>query len=127
MTAKDSKAFILGSPLGEGPTATTNEELENAIYAMKEGDVTKTPIKVGDSWMIVGMTKREDANMADFAKQRDTMMEQMLSQKRGEVYSEYLASTRQKMEAAGKIKIYNDVIAKLDEGTADPFSGLGDQ
>ena len=124
LTAKDSKAFILGSPLGEGPTATTNEELEDAIFAMKEGDVTKTPIKVGDNWMIVGVTKREDANMADFAKQRDTLMEQMLSQKRGEVYSEYLASTRQKMEAAGKIKIYNDVIAKLDEGTADPFSGL---
>jgi peptidyl-prolyl cis-trans isomerase D len=129
LAAKDSKAFILGSPLGEGPTATTNEELENAIYAMKEGDVTKTPIKVGDNWMIVGMTKREDANMADFAKQRDTLMEQMLSKKRGEVFSEYLASTRQKMEADGKIKIYNDVIAKLDEGTgaADPFSGLLDQ
>ena len=129
LMAKDSKAFILGSPLGEGPTATTNEELEDAIYAMKEGDVTKTPIKVGDNWMIVGMTKREDANMADFTKQRDTLMEQMLSRKRGEVYTEYLASTRQKMEAAGEIKIYNDVIAKLDEGTtpADPFSGLLDQ
>lgn len=129
LSAKDSKAFILGSPLGEGPTATTNEELENAIYAMKEGDVTKTPIKVGDNWMIVGMTKREDANMAEFAKQRDTLMEQMLSKKRGEVYSEYLASTRQKMERDGKIKIYNDVIAKLDEGTgsADPFGGLSEQ
>jgi peptidyl-prolyl cis-trans isomerase D len=127
LTVKDSKAFILGSPLGEGPTATTNEQLEDAIYAMKEGDVTKTPIKVGDNWMIVGMTKREDANMADFAKQRDTLMEQMLSTKRNEVYQEYLASTRQKMEAAGKIKIYNDVIAKLDEGTADPFGGLADQ
>jgi peptidyl-prolyl cis-trans isomerase D len=129
LTAKDSKAFILGSPLGEGPTATTNDQLEDAIYAMKEGDVTRTPIKVGDNWMIVGMTKREDANMAEFAKARDTLMEQMLSQRRGEVYSEYLASTRQKMEADGKIKIYNDVIAKLDEGTtpADPFSGLLDQ
>lgn len=129
LSSKDSKAFILGSPLGDGPTATTNEELENAIYAMKEGDLTKTPIKVGDSWTIVGMTKREDANVAEFAKQRDKLMEQMLSQKRGEVYSEYLASTRQKMEAAGKIKIYNDVIARLDEGStpADPFSGVPGQ
>ncbi|MFL6467069.1 MAG: SurA N-terminal domain-containing protein [Pyrinomonadaceae bacterium] len=127
LTAKDSKAFILGSPLGEGPTATTNEALENAIYSMKDGEVSKTPIKVGDNWMVVGVTKREDANMAEFAKQRDTLMEQMLSRKRGEVYSDYLASTRQKMETAGKIKIYNDVIAKLDEGATDPFSGLLDQ
>ena len=127
LTAKDSKAFILGSPLGEGPTATTNEDLENAIYGMKEGDVTKTPIKVGDNWVIVGVTKREDANMAEFAKQRDTLVEQMLSKERGEVYSDYVASTRQKMEAAGKIKIYSDVIAKMDEGASDPFSGLADQ
>jgi peptidyl-prolyl cis-trans isomerase D len=127
LTAKDSKAFILGSPLGEGPTATTNEDLENAIYGMKEGDVTKTPIKVGDNWVIVGVTKREDANMAEFAKQRDTLMEQLLSKERGEVYSDYVASTRQKMEAAGKIKIYSDVIAKMDEGASDPFSGLADQ
>ena len=27
MTAKDQKNFILGSPLGEGPTAGTNEAL----------------------------------------------------------------------------------------------------
>ncbi|PYS91003.1 MAG: hypothetical protein DMF62_03440 [Acidobacteria bacterium] len=127
LSAKDSKSFILGSPLGEGPTATTNEDLENAIYGMKEGDVTKTPIKVGDNWVIVGVTKREDANMAEFAKQRDTLVEQMLSKERGEVYSDYVASTRQKMEAAGKIKIYSDVIAKMDEGASDPFSGLADQ
>ena len=127
LTAKDSKSFILGSPLGEGPTATTNDDLENAIYAMKDGDVTKTPIKVGDNWVIVGVTKREDANMAEFGKQRDTLVEQMLSKERGEVYSDYVASTRQKMEAAGKIKIYSDVIAKMDEGASDPFSGLADQ
>ena len=51
MTAKDQKGFILGSPLGEGPTAGTNKDLEDAIYAMKEGEVTKTPIKVGDNWV----------------------------------------------------------------------------
>ncbi len=127
LSAKDSKSFILGSPLGEGPTATTNEDLENAIYGMKDGDVSKTPLKVGDNWVIVGVTKREDANMAEFAKQRDTLMEQMLSKERGEVYSDYVASTRQKMEAAGKIRIYSEVIAKMDEGASDPFSGLADQ
>ena len=87
---------------------------------MKEGDVTKTPIKVGESWYIVGVNKREEANMEDFAKQRGDLMEQMLSQKRGEVFSDYLAATRQKMETAGSIKIYNDAVAKLDE-PALPF------
>ncbi|HJS52168.1 MAG TPA: peptidyl-prolyl cis-trans isomerase, partial [Pyrinomonadaceae bacterium] len=127
LKSQESKSFILGSPLGEGPSASTNEELENAIFAMKAGEVTKTPIKIGDNWLIVGVNRREDANMDEFAKQRDTLMEQMLGQKRGQLFSDYLASTRRRMEADGLIKIYNDVIARLDEGAEDPFGGLLNQ
>ncbi len=115
MTAKDQKSFILGSPLGEGPTAGTSEELENAVYALKAGEVTKTPLKVGDNWYIVGATTRTDANMGDFAKQRSGLIEQMLSKKRADVFSDYLAATKQKMEAAGSIKVYKDVLDKIDE------------
>jgi peptidyl-prolyl cis-trans isomerase D len=127
LKSQESKSFILGSPLGEGPSASTNEELENAIFAMKDGEVTRTPIKIGDNWVIVGVNKREDANMDEFAKQRDTLMEQMLGQRRGQLFSDYLASARQRMEAAGQIRIYKDVIAKLDEGAEDPFGGLLNQ
>ena len=120
MTAKDQKNFILGSPLGEGATASTNEELETAIYALKSGDVTKNPLKVGDNWYVVGVTKREDANTADYAKQRSSTMQQMLSKKRSAVYSDYLAATRQKMETDGSIKIYKDALEKVDA----PVTGL---
>lgn len=120
LKVQDQKSFILGSPLGQGPSASTNEALEDALYAMKEGEVTKTPLKVGDNWYIIGVTKREDANMDDFAKQRDNLIAQMLSQKRGEVFSDYLAATRQKMEAAGDIKIYKAALEKVD----GPLPGL---
>jgi peptidyl-prolyl cis-trans isomerase D len=118
MKAKEQKSFILGSPLGEGPSATTSEALEDAIYAMKEGEATKTPIKIGENYYIVGVTKRQEANMDDFAKQRDTLMEQMVSQKRGEVFQDYLASTRQRLETGGDIKVYKDAIAKIDDETS---------
>ncbi len=114
MKAQEQKSFIIGSPLGQGPSASTNEALEDAIYAMKQGDVTKTPLKVGDNWYVVGVTKREEANMDDFAKQRDDLIGQMLQQKRGEVFSDYLAATRRRMETDGQIKIYQDVVAKID-------------
>jgi peptidyl-prolyl cis-trans isomerase D len=123
LKAKDQKSFILGSPLGEGPSATTSEALEDAVYAMKEGEATKTPIKIGETYYIVGVTKREEANMDEFAKQRDQLMEQMVARKRGEVFQDYLSSTRVRLEQDGDIKIYNDVIAKLDEPTA-PFGEL---
>lgn len=124
MKAKEQKSFILGSPLGEGPSATTSEALEDAIYAMKEGDATKTPVKIGDAYYIVGVTKREEANMDEFAEQRDTLMEQMLQRKRGEVYQDYLAAARLRYEQDGDIKIYKDAVAKLDDPALD-LDGLG--
>ena len=129
LKAKEQKSFIIGSPLGEGPSATTDKALEDAVYAMKEGEATKTPIKVGENYYIIGVTKREDANMDEFAKQRDTLMQQMLARKRGEVYQDYLAAARQKLDQDGDIKIYNDVVAKIDESTdaTSPFGGLPPQ
>jgi len=126
LKAEEAKAFILGSPLGKGTSATTNEALEDAIYGLKQGEVTKTPVQIGDSYYIVGVNSREEANMEDFAKQRSTLMEQMAMRKKGEVFSEYLASTRQKLEAAGDIVIYKDAVAKLDKEDL-PFGDLLDQ
>ena len=126
LTAKDQKALILGSPLGEGPTAGTSEELENAIYAMKAGDVSKTPFKVGDNWYVVGVTNRTDANMADFAKQRSSLLEQMLSKRRSDVFGDYMEAVRRKMESSGSIKVYKDVLTKIDGQDQDLAPGGGD-
>ena len=115
MKAKDQKAFIIGSPLGDGPSASTSEALEDAVYAMKSGEVTKTPIKIGDNWYVVGVTKRDDANTADFAKQRSSLLEQMLSKKRTAVFSDYLAATKKRLQDNGSIVIYKEVLAKTDE------------
>ena len=124
--AQEQKNFILGSPLGQGPTATTNETLEDAIWALKEGGVTKNPIKLGDNWYIVGVNKREEANMEDFAQQRDSFFERKLTEKRNRVFTEYLASTRAEMDAAGKIKINKDAVAKVTKyGATDEDAPQG--
>lgn len=114
LKAEESKGFVLGSPLGTGTSATTNAALEDAIYALRQGEVTKTPIQIGDSYYIVGVNSREEANMDEFAKQRSTLMEQLAGRKKGEVFSDYLASTRRKMEEAKEIVIYDDAVKKLD-------------
>lgn len=114
LTSKDQKNFVLGSPLGEGPTAATSEALEDAIYGLKNGEVTKTPLKVGDNWYVVGVNKREDADSAEFAKQRSSLLEQMLSKKRAAVFSDYLTATKLRMEGDGSIKVYKDVLEKVD-------------
>ncbi len=114
LKAEDVKSYILGSPLGSGPTAGTSRELDEAILALKPGEVTKNAIKVRKNWYIVGLTKREEANMDEYAKQRSILMESALLQKRSAVFNDYIASIRRKMEAENKIKIYNDALKKVD-------------
>lgn len=123
LKAQDAKGYALGSPLGQGASAATSEELENAIYALKAGEVSKTPIKVGDNWYIVGATTRTEADMNNFAKERDELVQSMLAQKRGEVFSDYLSDIRRKMEADGKIKIYKDALDKLDAADTTEAEG----
>ncbi len=114
LKAQESKSFVIGSPLGQGPTATTSEALEDAIYNLKDGEVTKTPVNIGENWFIVGVNKREEANMEEFAKQRDQLTESMVQGKRQQVYSDYLASRQREMETAGEITIYKEAMAQLD-------------
>lgn len=118
----EAKSYSLGSPLGTGPSASTNKELEDAVYAMKDGEVTKKPINIGDSWFVVGVNKREEVSMDQFAKDRDRLRDDMLDRKRGEFFTDYLSSTRVKMESDGSIKIYDDALAKIDAqvGAAEP-------
>ncbi len=120
MKVQEQKAYIVGSPLGQGPMASTSEALSDAIYALKEGEATQTPVQAGDTWYVVGVNKRENANMDDFAKQRDSLTEQMLAGRRRDVFQDFLAAARRRMEADGSIRIYDDVVAKLDEPTAMP-------
>jgi hypothetical protein len=114
LKAQDAKAFTLGSPLGQGPSAATGEALEDAIFGLKTGEVTKTPINIGENWYIIGVNNRQEAKMEEFAKERDDLIEQKQTQKRGQVFTEYLASVRREMESKGDIKIYQDALAKLD-------------
>ncbi len=122
LKAKDAKTFILGSPLGEGPSAATSEALETAIYGLKPGEVTE-PIKIGDDWFVVGVNSREEASMDDFSKQRDQLIQSKLTEKRGKVFQDYLASRKQEMEAAGEIKIYQDALAKIKDAPVSPQEG----
>ncbi|MCA1608133.1 MAG: hypothetical protein LC730_01570, partial [Acidobacteria bacterium] len=120
LKVQEQKAYTLGTPLGQGASAASTETLEDAIYAMKAGDVTKSAIVTGENYFIVGVTNREEANMEEFAKERNELRESMLQRKRGEVFSDYIASTRRRYEAEGEITIYQEALAKLDEETELP-------
>jgi peptidyl-prolyl cis-trans isomerase D len=104
--------FKLGSTLGK---VGTSPALDEAIYALKTGEVTKTPIKVGENWVILGATGRTEADLAAFASERDSMTQSMLTERQNQVFEDYITAVHQKMKNDGKIKIYNEVLASMEE------------
>jgi parvulin-like peptidyl-prolyl isomerase len=114
------ESFKLGSSLGK---AGTSAALDDLIYGLKAGEFSKTPIKVDDKWVIVGVTKVYDADMGGLAAQRDTMKQSMMSERQDQVFEDYVAGVQQRMKQDGKIEIYEKVLAQLDEGepAAEPI------
>jgi peptidyl-prolyl cis-trans isomerase D len=113
------EGFKLGKTLG---SAGTSPAIDEAIYALKSGEVTKAPLKSGDDWVIIGVTKRTEADLAEFSKQRDQLTESMLSRQQDQVFADYISSVQERMKRDGKIKIYDDVLLSLeaDEPVAAP-------
>ena len=104
--------FKLGATLGK---AGTSPALDEAIYALKQGDITKTPVKVGDNWVIVGATQRVDPDLASFGTQRGGRTSQLLTRRQNQVFDDYIAKVQERLKQEGKITIYKDVLATLED------------
>jgi peptidyl-prolyl cis-trans isomerase D len=112
LEAKAEASYKIATPLGEAGSSVV---IDDAIYSMNTGDVSKTPVKLNENYMVFGVTKRTDADLAEFAKQRDSLMQSALTDRKSQVFSDYLAAVQQKMQAAGQIKIYQDVLDRFTE------------
>jgi peptidyl-prolyl cis-trans isomerase D len=120
--AGTEEAFKLGSSLGKAGISTA---LDDLIYSLKPGEFSKTPIKVEDKWVIVGVTKKYDADANGLANQRDTLKQSMISERQDQVFEDYIAGVQQRMKRDGKIKIYQDVLNQLEEPAAEPILPAG--
>ena len=109
-------AYKLGMPLGEAGTSPAADE---AIYALKEGEITKTPVKIGDSWVVVGATKRTEADLTEFNKNRNRAIEQATETRRNQVFGDYITAVKNRLQSEGKIYIDEQLLTKLEEDQPD--------
>jgi peptidyl-prolyl cis-trans isomerase D len=103
----------------------SNELVDDVMFSLKEGEFTKTPIRVDDKWVILGIVKRDNANMATFGAESDRIKETMLRDRQAQVFEDFIVSAQERMKREGKIKIYDDVLTRLDaaEPAAQPLPG----
>lgn len=107
------EGFKLSSTLGKAGTSTA---LDDVIYGLKEGEYSKTPIKVDDKWVVVGVVKRTEPDFKTFNEgERDRLKQQLLGTRQSQVFEDYIAKVQEKMKQDGKIEIYEDVLKELDE------------
>jgi len=111
--AADQKDYTLGSP-----SATTSADLEDALFGLTAGQVAKNPIRLGDSWYVVGVSNRTEADMEKFATEKTDLMEKKLEEKKSDFFAEYIAEQRKQREDSGEIVIYEDELARLEEQNA---------
>ncbi|MFL6215956.1 MAG: SurA N-terminal domain-containing protein [Blastocatellia bacterium] len=98
----------------------TTEEGRASVYKLNVGQVTSEPLKTeNDHYMVIGMVGRKDADMSEaFQKEKKSLEQRLLDEKRNIVFTTYLAELQQKLKAEGKIKIYQNRIDDAMEALA---------
>jgi hypothetical protein len=93
-----------------------------SLYKLEPNQVTSEPIKAdsSDSYVVATLTSRKDPDWGDkYQKERASIEQRLLDEKRNMYFETYLAQTREEMKREGEIEIYAEV---LDEnfGAASP-------
>lgn len=112
LEAKAEANYKLATPLGEAGSSVL---LDDPLYAAKAGEVLKTPIFLNQNYLVIGVNSRTEADLAEFAKQRDSLMQSALTERKNQVFDDYLTAVQRRMEQDGKITIYKDVLAGMKE------------
>lgn len=118
LEVQEAKDYALGSPLGAlGASAASDA----AVYALGANSVARTPVKIDDEYVVIAATARQEADLTEFAKQRESLTQTALYSAQGEVFSDYTAAARRRMEEAGDVRIYDETVKELAAGDAPPM------
>lgn len=83
------------------------------MLTLKEGDVCKTPVKVGASYLIFAAVKRTDADLTRLAAEKETLRQTIIGERQSVFFDTFIKNARKRYEAEGKIKVYQDRIDKF--------------
>jgi len=119
----------MGLKVDERPTLNASDSIgplnkeadRSVIYRLKVGEITKDPIKTDNNvFVVAALRNRKDADMGEpFQKERKSIEQRLLDEKRNTFFSTYLAMTQKQLNEQGKIKIYEDaIVAAIDSGSA---------
>ena len=113
LEAKAEANYKIGTPLADLGSSVM---IDDPLYKSgNTGTVLSAPIFLNENYIVLGVNKRTDADMAEFTKQRDSLIETALKDRRDQVFEDYLSTVKLEMQRDGKIKVYKDALDELQE------------
>ena len=112
LEAKAEANYKLATPLGEAGSSVL---IDDPLYAAKAGEMIKTPILLNQNYLVIGVSKRTDADLTEYAKQSDSLMQSALTERKNQVFEDYLSTVKRNMESNGKIKINKEILVALQD------------
>lgn len=103
---KTQRDFKRGSILSD---LQHSEQLEGFAFRLAPNHVAPQPLKVGDKFVVLGVTGRREADLTKLAEQEDDLRQQLLNQRRAQFYQAYLERIKDRLASEGRIIIYKDV------------------
>jgi peptidyl-prolyl cis-trans isomerase D len=100
LEAKTSDAFARN---GNIAGAASGKQLAPA-FQMKTGDVG-APLSLGANWLVYKVADKQEANPADFEKQKKEITEQVLQNKRSLAFEAFRTSLENRLKEEGKLKL----------------------
>jgi peptidyl-prolyl cis-trans isomerase D len=114
--AKAEANYKIATPLADLGSSTV---LDDPLYVSQAGQVLSSPIFLNENYLVIGVTKRTEADMAEFTKQRDSLMESAQNERKNQIFDDYLATVQERMKRDGDIRIYKEVLDLLREEEPD--------
>lgn len=86
------------------------QQARTAALNLKEGEISKNPIKWGAGYLVIAANKRTDPDMTRLPAERDGIRLKLLQERQNGYYDAYIKAARKQYEDQGLIKIYQDRI-----------------
>jgi len=98
--------------LGRGPSwftyAELPPELEDALYSLKSGEVSR-PIKYSGDWAVIRVLKEDDTPVQPLDKIYEQVKEDLLQVKRGQVLNNWMAEVRRNASVNINQKVLDEI------------------
>jgi peptidyl-prolyl cis-trans isomerase D len=89
---------------GSVPNLGSGKQLAPA-FLLKVGQVGP-PLNLGSSWAVYQVAERQEANPADFGKQKKELTDTLLKEKRDLAFGAFQTSLNDRLKQEGKLKLY---------------------